>query len=66
VFRRIPKKKSTIEEQIDGKDVEKDLKEAKYRADRLASIMEGLRANCGFLQETFREELHDEYAGDQN
>jgi hypothetical protein len=66
MFRRIPKNKSTIEEQIEGKDVEKDLKEAKYRADRLATIMEGLRSNCGYLQETFREELFDEFTRDQN
>jgi hypothetical protein len=66
VYRRIPKKKSTLEEEIEGKDVEKDLKGAKNRADRLATIMEGLKANCGYLQETFREELFNELAGDQN
>jgi hypothetical protein len=66
VFRRIPKKKSTIEEQIEGKDVEKDLQEAKYRADRAARVMEDLKANCGYLQETYREEVYDEWTGDQN
>jgi hypothetical protein len=73
VFRRIPKKKSTkeerkntIEEQIEGKALEKDLREAKYRADRAATIMEGVKADCGYLQEIFREELFDEWTGDQN
>jgi hypothetical protein len=66
VFRRIPKKKSTIEEQIEGKDVEKDLREAKYIADRAANIMEGLKANCSYMQETFREEVYDEWMADQN
>jgi hypothetical protein len=66
VFRKIPKKKSTIEEQIEGKDVEKDLREAKYRADRAATVMEGIKANCEYLQETFREKLFDEWTGDQN
>jgi hypothetical protein len=50
VYRRIPTKKSTLEEEIEGKYVEKDLQEAKYRADRLESIMQGLKANCEYLQ----------------
>jgi hypothetical protein len=33
VYRNIPKKKRTLKEEIEGRDVEKDLNEAKYKAD---------------------------------
>jgi glutamine synthetase len=66
VLRRVPKKKATLEEEIEGENVEKDLREAKYRSNRLESSMQRLKANCGYLQETLREELYDEYTRDQN
>jgi hypothetical protein len=28
--------------------------------------MQRLKANCGYIQETLREELYDEFTGDQN
>jgi hypothetical protein len=28
--------------------------------------VQGLKANCGYLQETLREELYDKYTRDQN
>jgi hypothetical protein len=66
IFRKIPKKKSfTIGEKLEGKHVEEELKETKYRADRATNVMKDLRANCEYLQEIMREEIHDEWENKQ-
>jgi hypothetical protein len=38
-YRNIMKKRRKIKDDIEGKDVEKDLREAKYRTDKLESIL---------------------------
>jgi hypothetical protein len=63
VFRRIPKRKSyTLQEKIEGKEVEKDLREAKIRADKATSIAREMKANCEHIREQIREDIHDEWA----
>jgi hypothetical protein len=67
VFRKIPKRKTfNLQEKIEGKHVEEELREAKCRADRAPSIMRDLRANCKYLQELFRGEVYDEWEGELN
>jgi hypothetical protein len=55
-----------MQEKIEGKDVEEELREANCRADRATSIMRDLKANCKYLQELFRGEMHDEWKGEPN
>jgi hypothetical protein len=54
-----------LKDEIEGKDVGKDLNEAKYRANSLESILVGLKANIAFLQEIRRTEVYDEIKGEQ-
>jgi hypothetical protein len=50
---------------LEGKDTEEELRGTKIRADRATSIMKDLGANCRYLQEIMREEVHDEWVNDQ-
>jgi hypothetical protein len=65
IYRNIAKKKRSIKEEIEGKDVGKDLNEAKYKSDSMKKILVGLRANIAYLQEIRKSEVYDEIDGDQ-
>jgi hypothetical protein len=39
VYMNIPKKRRSLKDEIEGKDVEKDMNEAKYKADRLENVL---------------------------
>jgi hypothetical protein len=64
VYRNIPKEKKALKDEIEGKDVEKDLNEAKYRADSLENILTRLRVNIAYLQEIRKREVYDKIEGD--
>jgi hypothetical protein len=64
VHRNIPKKKRTLKEEIEGKDIEKDLNEAKYKADIQENILMGLRANIAHLQEIIKDKVYHQIEGD--
>jgi hypothetical protein len=64
VYRNISKKKRTWKEEIEGKDIEKDLNEAKYRADIQENILMGLRANIAHRQKIIKGKVYDEIEGD--
>jgi hypothetical protein len=64
VYRNIPKKKRTLKEEIEGKDIEKDLNEAKYKADIQENILMGLRASIAHMQEIIKGKFYDEIEGD--
>jgi hypothetical protein len=64
VYRNIPKKKRALKEEVEGKDIEKDLKEAKYKEDTQESILVGLRVNVAHLQEIVKGKVYDEIEGD--
>jgi hypothetical protein len=51
VYRRIPEKRISLKDEIEGKDVEKYLNEAKHKADRLENILVELKGNIAYLQE---------------
>jgi hypothetical protein len=64
VYRNIPKKEGMLKEEIEGKDIEKDLSEAKYKADYHENILMGLRSNIARMQEIIKGKVYDEIEGD--
>jgi hypothetical protein len=66
VYRKIPKKKTfTIGEKIEGKDVVQELRETQIRSDKTLRIMNEIVANCDYLREMNKNQIHNEWTNDQ-
>jgi hypothetical protein len=64
VYRRIPEKRISLKDEIEGKDGGKALNKAKYKADKLENILAGLKARIAYLQEVRNAKIYDEVEGD--